>query len=281
MQYLGSPSPFCGFRTLTSPVPSLKYHRLYPEYVYSRIRELHGKYNLRILLTMVDIANHEDPLRELSKMSLISNVTVILCWSAAEAARYLELYKSYEHAGFKAIQGQQGTSYAERLVDFVTVPRGVNKSDAVSLVSNFGSLKNAVNAEPEQIGIISGWGEVKVKRWCSAIEEPFRVKKAARRTIADVAATSSALIDPTLATKPSQVTTATGGTSQAPTAEPHQARATERTGDDDEEAMVAAAFEESMTTAQQAVRESTSSGGESGALGGGVAAALAKLREQG
>lgn len=263
----------------------MKYHRLYPEYVYGRIRDLQGKYNLRILLTMVDIANHEDPLRELSKMSLISNVTVILCWSAAEAARYLELYKSYEHAGFKAIQGQQGTSYAERLVDFVTVPRGVNKSDAVSLVSNFGSLKNAINAEPEQIGIISGWGEVKVKRWCSAIEEPFRVKKAARRTIADVAATSSALIDHRLATKPSQVPTAaaTGGTRQAPTAEPRQAQATERNGDDEEEAMVAAAIQESKKTAQQAAGESASprTRGESEALGGGVAAALAKLREQG
>lgn len=265
----------------------MKYHRLYPEYVYGRIRDLQGKYNLRILLTMVDIANHEDPLRELSKMSLISNVTVILCWSAAEAARYLELYKSYEHAGFKAIQGQQGTSYAERLVDFVTVPRGVNKSDAVSLVSNFGSLKNAVNAEPEQIGIISGWGEVKVKRWCSAIEEPFRVKKAARKTIADVAATSSALIDPRLAMKPSQVPTAVAAeaTSQAPTVESAQAQAqaAARNGDEEEEAMIATAIEESKKTAQLASVESGSprKTGEPEALSGGVAAALAKLREQG
>ena len=219
-------------------------------------------------------------------MSLISNVTVILCWSAAEAARYLELYKSYEHAGFKAIQGQQGTSYAERLVDFVTVPRGVNKSDAVSLVSNFGSLKNAVNAEPEQIGIISGWGEVKVKRWCSAIEEPFRVKKAARRTIADVVATSSALIDPRLAMKPSQVPTAVaaGATRQAPTVElgQVQAQATAGSGDEEEEAMIAAAIEESKKTAQLASVESVSrKTGKPEALSGGVAAALAKLREQG
>ncbi|KAL2113151.1 hypothetical protein VUR80DRAFT_10028 [Thermomyces stellatus] len=304
---------------------SLKYHRLYPEYVYGRIRNLQGKYNLRILLTMVDIENHEDPLRELVKMSFISNVTLILCWSAAEAARYLELYKSYEHAGFKAIQGRQGTSYAERLVDFVTVPRGVNKSDAVSLVSNFGSLKNAINAEPEQIGIISGWGGVKVERWCSAIEEPFRVKKAARRTIAEVTATSSALIDPRLDTKSSQVpsgesnhrpaATPRKGQASGPegdeedamsaaameeakktsqqawptvepssklTAAPRQAQMRNR-GDEEEEAMLAAAIEESKKTSQQAPAASASSRKTAGeeSLSGGVAAALAKLREQG
>lgn len=132
---------------------------------------------------MIDIPNHEDPLRELSKTSMVNNVTVISCWSAAEAARYLELYKAYEHASFDAIRGKQSSSYAERLVDFVTVPRSLNKSDAVALVANFGSLKNAVNADAEQLGMLSGWGGVKVKRWSAAIEEPFRARNASKRVM--------------------------------------------------------------------------------------------------
>ncbi|ROV91070.1 hypothetical protein VMCG_09583 [Cytospora schulzeri] len=163
----------------------LKYHRLHPEYIYTRIRNLQGRYNLRVLLAMVDIPNHEDALRELSKTSLVNNVTLVLCWSAAEAARYLELYKSYEHASFAAIRGAQASTYAERLVEFVTVPRSVNKADAVALVSTFGSLRQAVNADPETIGVVGGWGEKKVKAWCAAVEEPFRVKKAAKRKAAD------------------------------------------------------------------------------------------------
>ncbi len=127
---------------------------------------------------MVDIPNHEDALRELSKTSLVNNVTVILTWSAAEAARYLELYKSYEHAGFSAIRGQQAAGYAERLVEFVTVPRNVNKADAVALVGSFGSLRNAVNAQADQVGVVGGWGEKKVRSWCAAVEEPFRARKA-------------------------------------------------------------------------------------------------------
>lgn len=143
---------------------------------------------------MVDIPNHEDPLRELSKTSMVNNVTIICCWSAAEAARYLELYKAYEHASPDAIRGKQSSSYAERLVDFVTVPRSLNKSDAVALVANFGSLRNAINADAEQLGMLSGWGGVKVKRWSAAIEEPFRAKNASKRMLPTADAASMAAL---------------------------------------------------------------------------------------
>jgi len=160
---------------------SLKYHRLHPEYIYSRIRLLGAKYQLRILLVMVDIENHEDPLRELSKTSLINNVTIILTWSAQEAGRYLELFKSCEHAAPTGIKAQQSLTYSDKLVEFVTVPRSVNKTDAVGLVSNFGSIRTAVNARPEDISLIAGWGEKKVKTWCKAVREPFRVQKSSKR----------------------------------------------------------------------------------------------------
>ena len=162
---------------------SLKYHRLHPEYIYSRIRALGQKYNLRVLLTMVDIHNHEESLKELSKTSLINNLTLILCWSAQEGGRYLELYKSYEHASPASIRAHQATSYSEKLIEFVTVPRSINKTDALSLISAFGSVRAAVNARPEEIGEITGWGEKKVQRWVGAVREDFRVRKAARRGV--------------------------------------------------------------------------------------------------
>ena len=132
---------------------------------------------------MVDIQNHEESLRELSKTSLVNNLTLILCWSSAEAGRYLELYKSYEHASANSIRAHQATSYADKLVEFITVPRSINKTDAVGLVSAFGSVRAAVNARPEEIAGVSGWGEKKVVRWCGTVREPFRVRKAARRGI--------------------------------------------------------------------------------------------------
>ncbi|KAI1815914.1 restriction endonuclease type II-like protein [Poronia punctata] len=283
---------------------SLKYHRLHPEYIYTRIRNLQGKYNLRILLTMVDIPNHEDSLRELSKTSVINNVTVILCWSAAEAARYLELYKSYEHANFSAIKGQQATSYGEKLVEFVTVPRGINKADAISLVSAFGSIKNAINADPEQVAIIGGWGEKKVKRWCSVVEEPFRVQQAAKRRL--VSTGSNSVLDQAvpLSSVPlrdmARLTAGTSRESASPGTTPHSqlqkpskrptsttvSRTPDVHMDDEEEAMLAAAIEESKkTAAEERIRSSGATSGPASnkddELGGGIAAALARLREEG
>ena len=160
---------------------SLKYHRLHPEYIYKRIKDLQGKYALRIVLVMVDIQNHEDPLKELSKTSLINNVTLVLCWSSAEGGRYLELFKTYENVAPTAIKQHQSTSYSDRMVDFITTPRSINKTDAVSLVSQFGSIRTAVNARHEDVAGIAGWGEKKVQRWVAAVSEPFRIQRTAKR----------------------------------------------------------------------------------------------------
>ena len=218
---------------------------------------------------MVDIPNHEDALRELSKCSLVNNVTVILTWSAAEAARYLELYKSYEHASFGAIKGQQATGYAERLVEFVTVPRTVNKADAVALVSTFGSLRHAVNATPEQVGVVGGWGEKKVRAWCRAVEEPFRVRKRAGRKAGDKGHGVVGRVG-------SQAAAANG---------PLSSRG--ETRDEDVEVLAAAAEAEAEVVAERGQRyESSSTAAASTArkddqLSDGVAAALARLREKG
>ncbi|KAI0553086.1 restriction endonuclease type II-like protein [Xylaria curta] len=281
---------------------SLKYHRLHPEYIYTRIRNLQGKYNLRILLTMVDIPNHEDSLRELSKTSLVNNVTVILCWSAAEAARYLELYKSYEHANYSAIKGQQATSYAEKLAEFITVPRGINKADAISLVSNFGSIKNAVNADPEQVAIIGGWGEKKVKRWCSVVEEPFRVQQAKRRAVPSESSTPLNQAIPLsrvplrdMASLSANVSRNSASATPQPQSQQHIekpsaianiSRSPDVHLDDGEEAMLAAAIEESKkTAAEDRMRASNTASStttrKDDDLSDGIAAALARLRDKG
>lgn len=180
-EYSDIPADYVLGATTCALFLSLKYHRLHPEYIYSRIRALAGKYNLRVLLTMVDIENHEDALKELSKTSLINNVTLILCWSAQEAGRYLELYKTYEHTAPTSIRAPQASNYSESVVDFITTPRSINKTDAVSLVSNFGSLRTAINAHPEEVALVAGWGEKKVKKWCSSVREPFRAANASKQ----------------------------------------------------------------------------------------------------
>ncbi|BCR84916.1 DNA repair protein RAD10 [Aspergillus chevalieri] len=177
-EYADIPADYVLGNTTCALFLSLKYHRLHPEYIYSRIRGIAGKYRLRILLIIVDIPNHEDNLKELSKTSIINNLTLMLCWSATEAAHYLELFKASENAQPTAIRTQQAQSYKDSLTDFVTMPRSINKSDAASLISTFGSLQNAINAQPEQISAVPGWGERKVRQWCNAVREDFRIETA-------------------------------------------------------------------------------------------------------
>lgn len=275
-------------------VSSLKYHRLHPEYVYTRIRNLQGKYNLRVLLTMVDIPNHEDPLRELSKTSMVNNVTIIACWSAAEAARYLELYKSYEHANFDAIKGKQASTYADKLVEFVTVPRSLNKSDAVALVANFGSLKNAINADTEQLGTLGGWGGIKIKRWTAAIEEPFRAKNAAKRGLQAgergaameeaVPLSRVPLRDMPSAAQsarnsPSKDSEKGGSEPAASAAGAKQFQFSADLGSDSDDESLAAQPPKATSQQTKDPSQTQSQSGDNNELSGGIAAALAKLRE--
>jgi DNA excision repair protein ERCC-1 len=268
---------------------SLKYHRLHPEYIYNRIKQLAGKYNLRVLLVMVDIGNHEDSLKELSKTSMVNNATVILCWSAAEAARYLELYKSYEHANANAIRGTESKGYAEKMVDFVTVPRSINKTDAVSLVSAFGSVRAAVNARPEEIAVVGGWGETKVRRWCTVVDEPFRARKAAKRGLTRKETTQDGeemegVLERALplGKVPARDTIAENQdlrqTSKEKPAEVVEQFHMWDPDDDDEEALIAAAAEED---AREIWEKKRAMAGRDEELSGGVVAALAKLREKG
>lgn len=287
---------------------SLKYHRLHPEYVYSRLRQLGKMYNLRILLTMVDINNHEEALKELSKTSMINNLTLILCWSAQEAGRYLELFKSYEHASPSSIKAHQAETYEESLIAFVTTPRNINKTDATSLIGAFGSLRAAVNAEPEELAMVPGWGEKKVKAWTSAVREPFRVKRAGRinrslqreeTTMTDGTRQSSSEpsrggtpieaipISSVSAMRPQSTTPNISRESTRPEASNKRPRLQELDPDDlndDAEAAAEIAAAESINqhrpaTALDPSKEQSRDSRKEPELAGGVAAALAKLRE--
>ncbi|KAL1305527.1 hypothetical protein AAFC00_007138 [Neodothiora populina] len=298
-EYSDIPADFVLGATTCALFLSLKYHRLHPEYIYSRIRSLAGKYQLRIALVMVDIENHEDPLKELSKTSLINNVTVILTWSAQEAGRYLELFKSCEHAAPTSIKAQQSLSYSDKLVEFVTVPRSINKTDAVGLISNFGSLRTAVNARPEDISLIAGWGEKKVQDWCRAVREPFRVRRTNKR---DLTRENSRATLSRTTTQPehqmdTEVAARLGISSALPFAEQPAVpdEATARSGadkrpetrladeyDPDEEeamAMAEAAAAESLKVPPPVSTLSTKRKAADDPLSDGVAAALNKLRK--
>ncbi|KAI9804239.1 MAG: ssDNA endonuclease and repair protein rad10 [Piccolia ochrophora] len=296
-EYSDIPADYVLGATTCALFLSLKYHRLHPEYIYTRIRGLAGKYNLRVALAMVDIPNHEDPLKELSKTSLINNLTLILCWSAAEAGRYLSLFKSYEHASPSSIRSHQATGFSDKLVEFITVPRSINKTDAIALVSNFGTLRAAINAGPEEIALVSGWGEKKVQRWCSSVREGFRVSKAKKRGLPREGSRPELLREGSSMDSVQESAGTPRRDGPPPSKLMKEVRAWEQ-GSDDDEALLAAAEAEAEIEVEERLpdRETApattsdehvpsvnngATGDIDPALPSGVRAALARLREKG
>jgi DNA excision repair protein ERCC-1 len=116
-------------------------------------------------------------------------------------------------------------------------------------------LQNAVNAQPEQINSVPGWGEKKVQQWCNAVREDFRVESTKK----------AAAPRPATQTKPPRLTS-----------RPRQAEF-----DEDEEILRAVLAESRETAAVEAAAHQSppKSSKPAEELSDGIMAALAKLRD--
>ncbi|KAH9930388.1 DNA repair protein rad10 [Amylocystis lapponica] len=153
---------------------SLRYHRLHPEYIHQRIERLGHSYNLRILLLMCDVSEHREPIRELTKICLINNVTVMVAWNPEEAGFYLSTYKQFEHKPPDLIKERVDKDYNSMLRTALTSISKVNKTDVETLRTSLGSFADIARATSDQLQNLPGFGQVKAKRLQDAFEKPFR-----------------------------------------------------------------------------------------------------------
>eukprot|EP00842_Homolaphlyctis_polyrhiza_P004593 jgi/Hompol1/5134/HPOL_004173-RA len=152
---------------------SLKYHRLHPEYLSTRLRQIERCFDLRILLCLVDIDDHQQSLRELNRVCIFNNLTMILSWSPEEAARYIETLKAYENKPHDLIKERVDDTYFSKLTSALTHIKSVNKTDVVTLSSSIGSFRDIANATAEELLVLPGFAEQKVARIEAAFTTPF------------------------------------------------------------------------------------------------------------
>ncbi|KAI8970547.1 DNA repair protein rad10 [Trametes punicea] len=153
---------------------SLRYHRLHPEYIHQRIEKLGHSYNLRVLLLMCDVSEHQEPIRELTKICLINEITIMVAWNAEEAGYYLSTYKQFEHKPPDLIKERVDKDYHSILRTALTSISKVNKTDVETLRTSFGSFAAIAKASSEQLQNLPGFGQVKAKRIQDAFNKPFR-----------------------------------------------------------------------------------------------------------
>ncbi|XP_057567457.1 DNA excision repair protein ERCC-1 isoform X2 [Hippopotamus amphibius kiboko] len=59
---------------------SLRYHNLHPDYIHQRLQSLGKSFALRVLLVQVDVKDPQQALKELAKMCILADCTLILAW---------------------------------------------------------------------------------------------------------------------------------------------------------------------------------------------------------
>ncbi|KAJ3125059.1 ssDNA endonuclease and repair protein rad10 [Nowakowskiella sp. JEL0407] len=156
---------------------SLKYHRLHPEYIFTRMNQLANRYVLRVILILADIDNPQHAIREITRPSIYNNFAVVIAWNIEEAGKYIETFKAFENKPPDMIKERVDSSYLSKANDFLTQVKSVNKTDVLTLLSNFGSIQSIMNASADEIAMCPGLGQQKVRRLQEAFDQPFALQK--------------------------------------------------------------------------------------------------------
>ncbi|XP_065107881.1 DNA excision repair protein ERCC-1 isoform X1 [Paramisgurnus dabryanus] len=160
-------------RTTCALFLSVRYHNLNPNYVHERLKQLGQSFTLRVLLVQVDVKDPHHVLKELARICIMADCTLILAWSPEEAGRYLETYKSYEKKPADLLKEQVEKNYLSQVTDCLTTVKSVNKTDAMTLLSTFSSLEGIINASKEELVLCPGLGPQKARRLYDVLHQPF------------------------------------------------------------------------------------------------------------
>lgn len=166
---------------------SIRFHALHPNYIYERVNRLGDKFKLQILLLVVDHVEHNSYLKELHKLSIASNLTLMLCWTVDDAALYLEKYKLCEDKPADSIM-EKPTNYEyedaldQYMIDALAESKSINRTDAASLVALFDSFEKISTASPEELSLCPGVGLQKAQRLYDLIHRPMKRGAESSRT---------------------------------------------------------------------------------------------------
>lgn len=102
---------------------SLRYHQLNPNYIYDRLKSTKLPYQLKILLVQCDTNDPAQSLKELARLSILYELTLLLSWTDEESARYLETYRIMEGKSADNLldtQQHQSNDYLTKFIDTIT-----------------------------------------------------------------------------------------------------------------------------------------------------------------
>ncbi|XP_063557526.1 DNA excision repair protein ERCC-1 isoform X3 [Gorilla gorilla gorilla] len=147
---------------------SLRYHNLHPDYIHGRLQSLGKNFALRVLLVQVDVKDPQQALKELAKMCILADCTLILAWSPEEAGRYLETYKAYEQKPADLLMEKLEQDFVSRSLEQLIA---ASRED-LALCPGLGPQKvRALGKNPRS------WGKERAPNKHNLRPQSFKVKK--------------------------------------------------------------------------------------------------------
>ena len=102
---------------------SLRYHQLNPNYIYDRLKSSKFPYQLKILLVQCDTNDPAQSLKELARLGILYDLTLLVSWTEEESAKYLETYRIMEGKSADNLmdtQQHQSNDYLTKFLEMIT-----------------------------------------------------------------------------------------------------------------------------------------------------------------
>ena len=158
---------------------SLKFHATYQEYLLNRILLVSshtGSSSVPVLLCLVDVddpGSVETHLEQITVLSVLHGIRLLLAWTGEEAARILEILHVFGpdrasdiargviSTGMSSSNNEVLLAQAKEAIQ--TVQGGVGQKDSGNLLANFGSMKSIILASQEALTLCPSIGAKKSK----------------------------------------------------------------------------------------------------------------------
>jgi DNA excision repair protein ERCC-1 len=151
---------------------SVQYAKLHANYLLDRISKLR-KCKLRILLILIDDKDCETILLTTQSLAVNQNMSVIVAFSNAEAARWLELFVANKTKSISSIEHKPNDSDFSIVMDALTEIKSISKTNVKTLMAEYGTVRHVFEAKMDELSLCHGIGDKKVLALHQAFNEPF------------------------------------------------------------------------------------------------------------
>jgi len=127
-----------------------------------------------VVLCRIDVDKPDEQLQQVTLETFHGQLSLLLAWTDAEAAAYLETLHRCQSKGAEILMGRlTDGDHRARVSEVLTTVKGINRTDASSLAVRFGSMARLAEASEADLQKCPGIGDKKVKQLHQVLHTPF------------------------------------------------------------------------------------------------------------